>query len=821
MKRKPISGAALAAVSSVALVGSMTAPSFAAPTTPADETAEEVPESTVLTPEAIPLTADDVINPLRGQYLWMGYPNKPEGWEGRDLYYRDQVYWGRLEPVNNDFNWAPLDAGFNQAKADKSKFGFRVMSYCPGCWMHSREDWEGWGPVTPEWMKLQEDITDEKIPDWNSEEFLSEWDELWGEMKERYGDRAGEELGYIDVGGYGAYGEMHVGRGEKITKENWLRMVGAVAEAFPDTWVLINTMTPADWTLEAVETWDNVGLRTDNLGAPNMYSMVPVSPELQHIWKTRPFFTEWATIGDPVKAAEQVPTWHISTTSSGNLRLEYDDMTDEQKEAYETAIKSSGYRFEVDSLTVKANPNSPMVLVVDNVGSAPTYEAWDVTLTATPVEGDDEDAVNIPVDLDLRDALPGPSTVSIPHELTDGEWNLAITVTDPANYSAPMNLAIEGRQEDGSYNLGTVTIDSEAVEVLPATAVNDLVSTPFETAVTVDVLANDTPSTVDGEVGTFAPDTLTFLLEGEEVSTIEGPEGVYTVVEGEVNFAPAEGYSGMAEAVTYQVTDTHGEVASATVQVTVDEEVKDDLAPMELTPDEFEVAFNGEKVVDVLANDTPTEDSTFVEDSLTLVNKDGVETTSITVAGGVYTVTDGKISFGAAHNFYGYVEPVTYQVTDTSGATATSTVGAIVLAGDPTDPTDPVDPTDPAPTTPVDPTDPADPTNPGPTNPAPTVPAPVVPGPTTPVPPVTPPRATIPVAPVTPPASSANPKANITGPTATVAPAQTPRATVVNSGEGSDTVNPLYVGVGGLLLAAGAGALYFFLRRKGESGAHL
>ena len=80
-------------------------------------------------------------------------------------------------------------------------------------------------------------------PEWNDETFLTRWEALWTELGKRYADDP--RLGYVDVGGYGKYGEWWVdGAALHITDANGLRMIKAVTSAFPTKHVLINTMSP-------------------------------------------------------------------------------------------------------------------------------------------------------------------------------------------------------------------------------------------------------------------------------------------------------------------------------------------------------------------------------------------------------------------------------------------------------------------------------------------------------------------------------------------------------------------------------------------------
>ena len=94
----------------------------------------------------------DLANPHRGQYRWLGSAPSPSTWPARDIYYRDQVYWGRLEPSKGVYDFTWIEDGLRRAGETKGKFGFRVMAYCPGCWMNSRADFP---KVTPSYLPLQ------------------------------------------------------------------------------------------------------------------------------------------------------------------------------------------------------------------------------------------------------------------------------------------------------------------------------------------------------------------------------------------------------------------------------------------------------------------------------------------------------------------------------------------------------------------------------------------------------------------------------------------------------------------------------------------
>ncbi len=428
----------------------------AALASPVPATAEAHSATTAVTTfkvRALGLGAD-VPNPLRGQYRWLGAEPTPAKVTSNDVYYRDQVYWGRLERSDNAWDFSQIDAGLADAEARGGKFGFRVMAYCPACWMETRADFPA---VTPSFVPRQ---SDGYIPDWNSAGFQTQWQELMAELGRRYSHDP--RLGYVDVGGYGSYGEWHVDAGTQVSDANGLAIVKAVTSAFSTKHVLINTMTPVPFTLKALAANANLGLRTDSLGCPNMNSMVAVDPRLQDVWKTRPFFSEWCTGGDPVLGAQQAAEFHISTMSSGNMPWSYESLTSQQRSQYAKALATTGYRIQAKTVAMPASFDAGDKVRVAttwvNRGTAPAYDKWQARLVFV------NDATGATVSKSLGSPLKGlmggrTRAVSFSAAgLGRGRSRVYLTVLDPSGYSPPMNLANAGRTADGTYLVGTVSV---------------------------------------------------------------------------------------------------------------------------------------------------------------------------------------------------------------------------------------------------------------------------------------------------------------------------------------------------------------------------
>ncbi|MFJ4223578.1 Ig-like domain-containing protein [Microbacterium sp. NPDC089695] len=238
---------------------------------------------------------------------------------------------------------------------------------------------------------------------------------------------------------------------------------------------------------------------------------------------------------------------------------------------------------------------------------------------------------------------------------------------------------------DNNGNAAGSTITITVTEVKPS-ATPDTANTPYGTAVTVDVLANDTA----GPGGALDP-TLTVFTDPAATDggkTLTTPEGTWTIgTDGQVTFTPADGYSGTTPPVTYQVTDANGQTATATVAVTV-------RPGPSATADSTSTDQNVDVTFPILRNDTPGlradgTAGTFDPESVRFVVTPALPTGStvsangreLTVPGqGVYTFdpSTGQVTFDPAAQFTGTAAPVTYEVDDQAGNTASATITVTV-----------------------------------------------------------------------------------------------------------------------------------------------
>ena len=160
-----------------------------------------------------------------------------------------------------------------------------------------------------------------------------------------------------------------------------------------------------------------------------------------------------------------------------------------------------------------------------------------------------------------------------------------ISFTPEAGFSGATTSPVvyEAADRNGLSAQATVTVD---VGAAPSAVVRpDTSSTASGQPVTIDVLANDSPSAG----AQWVPTSVVFPTDGQpegavvsddgKTLTVPG-EGVYRIADdGRVTFTPADGFAGRTTPVVYQVTDTSGAVVLSEIAVLVTAPAGDPAAP--------------------------------------------------------------------------------------------------------------------------------------------------------------------------------------------------------------------------------------------------
>ncbi|HEX4186725.1 MAG TPA: DUF4832 domain-containing protein [Solirubrobacteraceae bacterium] len=433
------------------------------------------------TPSVIPLSAPEIPNSGRGLYDWMGeHSMTPGGWPLVDYYMRDELSWTRdLEPSKGVYPFltapGPIDQALAKAAEKGGKLRFRVMA-----WMGSG------GPRYPSYIPTLSG-GGYTFPDWNSEGWLTAWENLWKALGQKYGSNP--RVGEIDTSGYGAWGEWHMcpsscvsTAGSHITANNGVRMVAAVVKAFPKAHIVLGTSaaikdeSPLQPPLmpAIIKAFPSVGFHMDNFGAvaPQDGNNLPYAKpgaiaadsEIWERWKTAPVIGEWwnqsnATVANAKQTEEEQ---HVAMIGSGNNPSQ---IWKSNPAMYEEVLKRSGFRDQLDRVEVAPMLAGHAAIVTgtwENVNVAPTYDPWEITYELRSGEHVVWSAASA---FDLRRLLPtagkpvkATDSLLLPVDLPHGTYTLAVHIVDPTGALAPLRLADTGRTADGAYPLGSVTV---------------------------------------------------------------------------------------------------------------------------------------------------------------------------------------------------------------------------------------------------------------------------------------------------------------------------------------------------------------------------
>ncbi|EPF9374580.1 tandem-95 repeat protein, partial [Vibrio parahaemolyticus] len=227
----------------------------------------------------------------------------------------------------------------------------------------------------------------------------------------------------------------------------------------------------------------------------------------------------------------------------------------------------------------------------------------------------------------------------------DGTWTFTPQINDDTEVSFTFDIIDdEDLVVSGSANLDILPINDAP------NAENDVITTEEDTAVTIDVLVND--SDVEGDALSI------------QSASVPSEQGSVDIVDGKLVFTPAENFNGEAT-ITYIVTDGDlTDEAKVTVTVTVTPVNDSPVAVDDTTSIQEDTAVT----IDVLTNDTDVDG-----------DKLSIESASVPKEQGTVEVVNGKLVFTPAENFNGDAE-ITYTVTDgqlTDEAKVTVTVNPV------------------------------------------------------------------------------------------------------------------------------------------------
>lgn len=225
-----------------------------------------------------------------------------------DKYFR--FSWSMLENGQGQYNWTRFDQEINDAISKGQKFSFGIMTHYPDAVSPHRLNYDGGYSVYPLYLHnlmQAESVKDWRagngswVPNWNSEAYITRLLALHKALDAHIkstsfnGVAYKDVINYIDIRGYGAFGEWHsytiadqmsqYPAGTRATLASLKRIVDAHVQGFPDFPLVAlvaafdcnrfgNTMNPPEiayYVLNARNNWGLIGYRRDNWGDEAAY----------------------------------------------------------------------------------------------------------------------------------------------------------------------------------------------------------------------------------------------------------------------------------------------------------------------------------------------------------------------------------------------------------------------------------------------------------------------------------------------------------------------------------------------------------------------
>lgn len=314
---------------------------------------------------------------------------------------------------------------------------------------------------------------------------------------------------------------------------------------------------------------------------------------------------------------------------------------------------SDSFTYTVDDLLSGTSAATTVSITINSVNDAPVAVA---DVASTP----EDTAISIDVaandtDVDTGDAVD-PATLTVASQPTNGSAAVIageITYTPNANFSGSDSFTYRIQDQNGAdSNIATVTLNVSGVNDAPV-AVNDSATTDEDTAVDIDLVANDTD--VDGTVDATTVSVVAQPANG--AVSINASTGVAT-------FTPTADFNG-ADSFTYVVQDDGGATSAAgTVSITINSVNDAPVANNDTVNVQEDLPYN----INALGNDADV-DGTLQSGTLEIVT-DPVNGAAV-VSAGVITYTPGAEYSGS--------DSLTYRVQDNQGAWSNTATVAITV----------------------------------------------------------------------------------------------------------------------------------------------
>jgi len=377
-------------------------------------------------------------------------------------------FWEILEPEGGKYRWDIIDLALAEARRHHQTLAIRLMPYDP---KHPLPKWYRDSGARRA-NKPSDKDGDIWQPDFSDPLYLKYWGELVAAAGARYDGHP--YLESVDISSVGYWGEGWSPYMPSFAFQKAL--INIWTSAFPRTPLLMNfdeekalsygTEQGAGWRLDC---WGDLRLASDDPYFPaemlDVYPQQVVRAGIQEVWRRSPVSLEacwvpgyWKQQGwDLGYIFDQALRWHVSS-----VNLKSSAIPPEWQKPFDEFQKKMGYRFILRRVeyprVVKPGTMMPVHLWWLNAGVAPVYREYWLALELRSTTG----SAVIMLPADVRKWLPGDAvwdgSVSVPETLAPGVYRLRVALLDPRTELPAIKLAIQGRQPDGWYDLGELTL---------------------------------------------------------------------------------------------------------------------------------------------------------------------------------------------------------------------------------------------------------------------------------------------------------------------------------------------------------------------------
>lgn len=404
---------------------------------------------------------------------------------GVDKYFRFQGC--ELETSKGIYNFNIFNSQMREALDRGGKFAFGIMDCCDGADNSRRFNYpDGTYSSYPGYLHQEMMATIQKpvlidgqwVVNPNSEIFLSylfrrnQAINSYLDTTIINGVKLRDAIKYIDIRGYGNYGEWHtsgIDGAPLATSASLRRIIDSYIQGFPNQqllamiagldggstgWAVFPAFPEISYyILTAKNNVGEIGWRRDSLGSTEsyisqilennkiVYNGVALKTLIMNKWKTAPIHGERYGGTSMAALPDQVKLYHMCGFGNGNFNypLPSSDTT-----AVKLANKVAGDWLTITSGSISANT----IAINWQNNQAPAYEDWDVYFEIHSGSS----VVSLPKSSFIVKGFIGTKTVTDTFSAIPS-GSLYVIMKDPKGVRKPLAIAISGRQTDGSYLL--------------------------------------------------------------------------------------------------------------------------------------------------------------------------------------------------------------------------------------------------------------------------------------------------------------------------------------------------------------------------------